>query len=174
MIDIVNQCEGCGANLNGRRARFCSKDCKLGRKHVGWGQHGAIWHAVVKAEGEPSRFACDGRIVGGAYLSVDAPSEKLNRLVGHLCDRIGCYTRRAPMDPMHFPILDEMSVTTTAGERFTGQEHAQLAALVFKRFGWDVEQATAAWSRMLGSNVTAEQFQTLAGFAAAAVRRGLR
>ena len=66
------------------------------------------------------------------------------------------------------------AVNTTASERFSGEETAQLAALVYKRFGWELEAAAAAWRRMLGNTCDDEQFRKLAEYATDAIRRGLR
>jgi hypothetical protein len=77
-------------------------------------------------------------------------------------------------DPHAAAYLGEHTVRTTTGETFTGEEHAQLAALLLKRFGWDVPAAAAAWRRMLGNSSSDGQFETLAYFAVPAVRRGLR
>jgi hypothetical protein len=63
------------------------------------------------------------------------------------------------------------SVTTTAGERFTEREHERLAALIWKRFGWNTESAAAAWRRMLGNSCTDAAFVSLAQMGAADVRR---
>lgn len=65
-------------------------------------------------------------------------------------------------------------ITTTAGERFTVEEHCQLAALLWKRFGWEDEAAAAAWRRMLGNGCSTEDFVAIAREALGRVRRGLR
>lgn len=59
-----------------------------------------------------------------------------------------------------------MNVTTTAGEYFSGHDHATLALMVYKRFGYDLESATAAWRRMLQNNATKSDFMSLLGQAA--------
>lgn len=67
-----------------------------------------------------------------------------------------------------------LGVTTTSGERFTETESQQLAALIWKRFGWDDEAAAAAWRRMLGNSCPTVDFVALACMASAQVRRGLK
>lgn len=47
------------------------------------------------------------------------------------------------------PFLDTYNVTTTNGERFTGQETAKLYALIYKRFGYDREQTVQAVARLM-------------------------
>ena len=56
-------------------------------------------------------------------------------------------------------------VTTTNKEVFSVDESAELARLVFKRFGRDEEVATAAWRRMLGNSCTVSQFRQLVNHA---------
>lgn len=60
--------------------------------------------------------------------------------------------------------VETLGVTTTNGERFTGEETVLLAALINKRFGYDKEQAAAAWRRMLGNSCPDEDFAELASF----------
>lgn len=57
--------------------------------------------------------------------------------------------------------LASLDVKTTANETFTGAESAQLAALIFKRFGRNEETAAAAWRRLLQNNCTTDQFMAL-------------
>ena len=45
-----------------------------------------------------------------------------------------------------------MTITTTNGERFTDEEHAALARLMFKRFGKEEGPFCNAWRRMLQNN----------------------
>jgi hypothetical protein len=52
-------------------------------------------------------------------------------------------------------------VTTTNGEIFTAVEHVDLARLIHKRFGRDIESACAAWRRLLENNTTVSQFKEL-------------
>lgn len=54
-----------------------------------------------------------------------------------------------------------MSITTTAKEEFTMEEHADMARLIFKRFGNDLHAATRAWRRLMENCTTEEQFQDL-------------
>jgi hypothetical protein len=53
------------------------------------------------------------------------------------------------------------TVTTTNKEVFSVDESAELARLVFKRFGRDSDVAAAAWRRMLGNNCTVSQYLKL-------------
>lgn len=59
-------------------------------------------------------------------------------------------------------------VTTTAGERFTQAEHAEMAWLIFKRFGRDDEAAAAAWRRMMQNGCAVADFMQLVDQGAAA------
>jgi hypothetical protein len=52
-------------------------------------------------------------------------------------------------------------ITTTKGERFTYDDSADLAWMVWRRFGRDLTAATAAWNRLLGNNCDATQFDRL-------------
>lgn len=61
--------------------------------------------------------------------------------------------------------IEKLAVRTTAGDIFTGDESAKLAALIFKRFGREVEPAVAAWRRMLGNNTTSADFLELVEWA---------
>jgi len=54
-----------------------------------------------------------------------------------------------------------LDVTTTARETFTHEESCKLAALIYKRFGRDLAVATAAWRRMMESNVSERAFGEL-------------
>lgn len=49
-------------------------------------------------------------------------------------------------------------IRTKSGEVFTAAEGCLLAALVWKRFGWDVVAAAAAWRRMLGNSCPDDSF----------------
>lgn len=53
------------------------------------------------------------------------------------------------------------TITTTDGTPFTGADSADLARLVYKRFGHDPEGATAAWRRMLGNSCPVSDFMAL-------------
>lgn len=74
-------------------------------------------------------------------------------------------TRGEKTKTMNTPWTDEYLrnkyVTTTCGELFTGDDHAQLAVLVYRRFGRDAKVAAAAWRRMLQNGCTEEDFETL-------------
>ena len=54
-----------------------------------------------------------------------------------------------------------MTITTTNGESFTDQEHAEMARLIYKRFGRDPKSATKAWQRLMENNCTEQQFMEL-------------
>jgi hypothetical protein len=66
-----------------------------------------------------------------------------------------------PVEPSQW--LDTLTVHTTAREPFTGHESRAMARLVFKRFGRDIEAATAAWRRLLGSSCSTADFERLTG-----------
>lgn len=53
------------------------------------------------------------------------------------------------------------NIRTTAGETFTFEESADMARMVFKRFGNDLGAATAAWNRLMQTNCDTHQFQKL-------------
>ena len=57
--------------------------------------------------------------------------------------------------------LNNLTVITTNGQPFTGEESAHLAYLVAKRFGFDWQAAAAAWRRMLGNSCLDHQFEEL-------------
>lgn len=52
-------------------------------------------------------------------------------------------------------------VTTTAGETFSYEDHADMALMVYRRFGYDVDAAAAAWRRMLQNNASTGDFMDL-------------
>ena len=54
--------------------------------------------------------------------------------------------------------MSERDITTTDGETFTYRETCVLAATVHKRFGRDLEASTAAWNRMMQTNVSVPEF----------------
>ena len=56
---------------------------------------------------------------------------------------------------------DNLAVTTTNGERFSGQQSAELAYLVWLRFGQDDNAACAAWNRLLQNNCPVSEFRRL-------------
>lgn len=57
--------------------------------------------------------------------------------------------------------LKIVDITTTNGELFTGMQSAELARLVYLRFGRDVGAAHSAWKRMLQNNCSLRSFQSL-------------
>ena len=57
---------------------------------------------------------------------------------------------------------DAPTITTTSGDQFTGRDSCQMAALVYKRFGYNVDCAASAWRRLLGNSCTEEQFLKMA------------
>ena len=59
--------------------------------------------------------------------------------------------------------LANLTVTTTSGEKFSGRQSAQLAFLVYKRFGSNVDSALAAYQRLMQSNVDRRSFEKLIG-----------
>jgi len=54
-----------------------------------------------------------------------------------------------------------VDITTTNGERFSLQDSANMAWLVYRRFGRDLIEAAAAWNRLLGNNCDVSQFEKL-------------
>lgn len=52
-------------------------------------------------------------------------------------------------------------IRTTRGERFSYSDSADMAWLVYRRFGRDLVSATRAWNRMLQNNCNETQFQEL-------------
>lgn len=68
----------------------------------------------------------------------------------------------------------QQSIYTVANEPFTYEEHCQLAALIYKRFGWDDASAACAWRRLLENNCSDYDFLALALLASSQVRRGLK
>lgn len=53
------------------------------------------------------------------------------------------------------------TITTTSGSLFTYEESRALAQLVFRRFGEDIQAATAAWNRLLQNNCDEGSFKML-------------
>lgn len=61
--------------------------------------------------------------------------------------------------------LSEMSgIITTDGSLFSIADHADLARLIFKRFGRDLTEASAAWSRMMQNQTTESDFFVLLSY----------
>lgn len=52
-------------------------------------------------------------------------------------------------------------ITTTNGKVFTWAQSAELARMIFQRFGENLESATMAWNRMLQNNCDSHQFRKL-------------
>lgn len=55
----------------------------------------------------------------------------------------------------------DLTVRTTAGEKFTNGDHYALAHLVYRRFGRDLRAAAAAWRRLLQNSCPDEDFRAL-------------
>lgn len=58
--------------------------------------------------------------------------------------------------------MDDNGITTTTGERFTGTDHAILAALMLLRVGGDRAAALAGWHGLLTNRCSEEDFMELA------------
>ena len=58
--------------------------------------------------------------------------------------------------------IKNLSVTTTAGETFTGEEHSVLAFIILRRFGYDYEAAANGWRRLFQNNCPDHDFEVLA------------
>ena len=56
-------------------------------------------------------------------------------------------------------------IKTTAGEVFPPAETIDLARLVYKRFGYDLPAAAAAWRRLLQNSATESDFLDLVNYA---------
>ena len=65
-----------------------------------------------------------------------------------------------------------VAITTTCGERFTREDSAQLAYMIYVRFGRDVAAGAAAWRRMLQNSCTDAQFEELVNEGARGMARG--
>jgi hypothetical protein len=52
-------------------------------------------------------------------------------------------------------------IMTTSGETFTHEQSADLALMIYRRFGRDRDAARAAWNRMLQNNCDITQFTDL-------------
>ncbi len=55
----------------------------------------------------------------------------------------------------------DLTITTTDRTKFVATDLYDLARLVFKRFGHNPEEATAAWRRMLQNSATVQDFMRL-------------
>lgn len=63
--------------------------------------------------------------------------------------------------------VSELGVTTTAGERFSGEDSAAMALLIWRRWGRDDEAAAVAWRRLMQNSCPDHQFMRLVRFAQA-------
>lgn len=57
--------------------------------------------------------------------------------------------------------LSNLSVTTVANEVFSGEDHAILANMIWRRWGRDYQAAHAAWKRLFQNSCTLEDFVRL-------------
>lgn len=55
------------------------------------------------------------------------------------------------------------TITTTAREEFTEEDSRDLARMVLRRFGYELDAATAAWRRLLGNSCPEHDFLDLVG-----------
>lgn len=55
-------------------------------------------------------------------------------------------------------------IKTTDGSFFSISDHADMARLVFKRFGHDITEASAAWSRMMETETDESDFFFLVSY----------
>lgn len=55
----------------------------------------------------------------------------------------------------------DWTVSTTCGEAFNGDDHARMAALIYRRFGRNLEVTQLAWQRLLQNNTSTEQIREL-------------
>jgi len=53
------------------------------------------------------------------------------------------------------------SITTTAGETFTWDDHARMAWLIHLRFGRSIQSGAAGWRRLMQNSCTDSQFEEL-------------
>lgn len=61
--------------------------------------------------------------------------------------------------------VENCYVTTTAGETFGYKQFAQLAHLIWLRFGKDDEAAVLAWRRLHQNNATLDDFKQMRSWA---------
>jgi hypothetical protein len=57
--------------------------------------------------------------------------------------------------------LNNLDVTTTNNEIFTGEDSARMAVYIYRRFGEDVFAACAAWCRLMQNNTSPNHFAEL-------------
>ncbi len=56
---------------------------------------------------------------------------------------------------------DDNSISTTKGERFSHEDSADLAWMIYRRFGRNIVAAADAWRRLLQNNCSNTQFHQL-------------
>ena len=56
---------------------------------------------------------------------------------------------------------DRSPITTTNGETFTYADHCDLAVLIYRRFGRDIDVALKAWHRLMENNCTWQAYMAL-------------
>ena len=56
------------------------------------------------------------------------------------------------------------TITTTDGKHFHMADHADMARLVYRRFGHDLVASTAAWRRLLQNSATEQDFLNLLNY----------
>lgn len=54
-----------------------------------------------------------------------------------------------------------LDIKTTSGEIFTAEESCALAKMIYKRYGYDVKSAAAAWRRMLQNSCPDDMFEKM-------------
>lgn len=59
--------------------------------------------------------------------------------------------------------LDNLWVHTTDGTTFTGQQHRELAKLIYARFGHSLRAAASAWRALLQNDCSEREFARIAG-----------
>lgn len=55
----------------------------------------------------------------------------------------------------------DLTIKTVSGETFSSQDSCQLAFLIYRRFGRDMESAHKAWMRLLENNCSFSSFEKL-------------
>lgn len=58
--------------------------------------------------------------------------------------------------------MSDDSIKTTCGQEFTHADHCKMARLIYRRFGFDLFAAAAAWRRMLQNSCSDTQFHEMA------------
>lgn len=54
-----------------------------------------------------------------------------------------------------------MDIRTASGDIFTAKEHAELARLIYRRWGSNIEAAANAWRRLFQNSTTEKEFEKL-------------